>query len=295
MKFLYMTDLHLQTKIKSRKDDVLEAIHNKFSEIVSLATEHQVEAVVCGGDVFHTPTPSILAVRELVSLVQRLPVPFYSIPGQHDLYGYNRDTLYRTYYGLLSSLGVIRDIFEPVVIQGITFIDSRFRSIREPEHYDVEIVHDLLLPTPFFDRGLLIRDYKTKARLVLGADYHPGYDILEHRGTLFVHPGALLRLENTSTERTRGVKVALVEITKGEVSAFYQELQSAADGSSIFKEDLVYSRVRPDLSPFLRNIANTSFEDLELRELIHEVAEKLALDKEARESLVQRFVRRGVC
>lgn len=85
MKFLHTADWHVGRTIRNRsRIDEHRAV---FAEIVALATEHQIEAVLVAGDVFHERRPSLEA-QELVATTMaelaRANISVVMIPGNHD-------------------------------------------------------------------------------------------------------------------------------------------------------------------------------------------------------------------
>lgn len=88
-KYLLMGDIHLSDRAPSSctdtyNDDLFAILENT----VEIATQHQVEAVIWAGDVFHHKTPSRTThatVMRLIDLAQTYPCRVYVVPGNHDL------------------------------------------------------------------------------------------------------------------------------------------------------------------------------------------------------------------
>lgn len=86
MKFLHTADTHIgytQYHKKERENDFLEA----FSEIVTKAIEEDVEAVIHGGDLFHSSQPgfnSLVGVLEQLNRLNENGIEFLSVLGNHD-------------------------------------------------------------------------------------------------------------------------------------------------------------------------------------------------------------------
>ena len=61
----------------------LETIEN----ILKLAKEEKVDAILAAGDLFEYPTPTPEVITAVATVLQRSNIPIHAIPGNHDLYG----------------------------------------------------------------------------------------------------------------------------------------------------------------------------------------------------------------
>ena len=112
-KFLICGDLHYKgMNPRSRLDNFQETVNRKLTEVMNLARHHLVEAIIIPGDLFDSPSTTLGTVGDLAQLFQHPPCPILTIPGNHDLWGANPATKYRTPYGLLAKLGLVWDLTE---------------------------------------------------------------------------------------------------------------------------------------------------------------------------------------
>lgn len=87
MRLLHLSDTHLgyrQYGLIERAEDTYEA----FEEAVQIAIERSVDAVLHGGDMFHSSSPPPAVYRRVISALKRLKergIPFYVAPGNHEL------------------------------------------------------------------------------------------------------------------------------------------------------------------------------------------------------------------
>ena len=85
MKFLHTSDWHVGRTIRNRsRTDEHRAV---FAEIVDIAKQEQVDAVLVTGDIFHERRPSLEAqelVAETLAELARQRIPSVLIPGNHD-------------------------------------------------------------------------------------------------------------------------------------------------------------------------------------------------------------------
>ena len=88
MKILYLNDPHITAKNPaSRLDDIQTTIKNKFIEVGEIAKAKQVDIVLIGGDLFHTPDVSNKFTGEVATIFQSYGLPIYVVPGNHDCNG----------------------------------------------------------------------------------------------------------------------------------------------------------------------------------------------------------------
>lgn len=93
MKLAHISDLHLgyssgnkkdpNTKINLREQDGYDIFEKIIDEII----ENKVDAVLCTGDFFHTPKPSIYTIvkgQEQLNKLANANIKFYNIAGNHD-------------------------------------------------------------------------------------------------------------------------------------------------------------------------------------------------------------------
>src|SRR5215813_2675731 len=85
MKFLHTSDWHVGRTIRNRsRADEHRAV---FTEIVDIAKQEQVDAVLVTGDIFHERRPALEAqelVAETLAELARQRIPSVLIPGNHD-------------------------------------------------------------------------------------------------------------------------------------------------------------------------------------------------------------------
>lgn len=90
MKIAQISDLHMGyragTKVDPttgrnlREEDGYKALHTVIDEI----NKSDTDLVLCTGDFFHTPSPSVDTIVTCLNEVKRLHIPFYCLAGNHD-------------------------------------------------------------------------------------------------------------------------------------------------------------------------------------------------------------------
>jgi DNA repair exonuclease SbcCD nuclease subunit len=101
VKILYFTDTHIRgTSPQSRLDDFPQTLLAKFREVVELAKAHQVAAILHGGDLFDRPDVAPAVALDFLRVLMEAPCPIYGIAGNHDIFGFNPQTVPRTMLGI---------------------------------------------------------------------------------------------------------------------------------------------------------------------------------------------------
>ena len=97
---------------RARTDDFQEAMNRKIREVYSIAEEHRADIIIVPGDVFDSPGTALGTIADLATLLQDAPCPVVSIAGNHDIWGANPGSKFRTPFGLLARLGLLGDLAE---------------------------------------------------------------------------------------------------------------------------------------------------------------------------------------
>jgi len=260
MRLLFFTDTHLRgTPPEARTDNFNETVKDKLAEVASLARRLGAGAVIHGGDFFDVPEPGLAHVGECVEILARLPVPLYTVPGNHDIHGHNPSTLPRTLLGFLVRLGAVKLLGrDPVFLslpgdkklqltgQGFhAEIDRRDWVLdyvvgKKETDFAVHVVHGMLLPrgivssASFLPAATPAEDVlaATKADVTLCGHYHIPWEA-RLDGKLALNPGALVRLSARPEEVGRVPQVLLLEFSEEGFSHKYIPLRSARPGSEV--------------------------------------------------------------
>lgn len=259
MKFLFFTDTHLRsTTPENRTDDIVETMKEKLTEVVQIANDNKVSAVIHGGDLFDIPNPGLGTMGDLVGIFKGLEAPMYIVNGNHDIYGHNIATLNRTLLGFLIAMGNITLLTrEPVYVDdgnvrvqltgaGYQYdIDDDISSyVVSKDNCDVaiHIVHGMLLNRAVFPdvRYTLVDDIKDKthADITLAGHYHLGFDEVIYNGKYFFNPGSIVRLSNHPAEIKRMPKVLLIDLDSG-IAYRYIKLKCAKAGPEVLDRSKV--------------------------------------------------------
>ncbi len=315
IKILYFTDPHIRgNSPRARTDNFPEALKTKFRETFNLAAQNECDAVVCGGDLFDRPDTAYAVAGEFAEVLTECPVPLYVCPGNHEIYGYNLDTVPRTVLGFLDRVGVVWTLGrDPVLIQkdevtvaltGQGFHHDMDRSPSDyqtglgkvwPGCYKVHVVHGMLVekPLPYEVAHTLVDEVQTDANVILSGHEHIGYGLkLRPDNVWFCNPGALGRISAKVEEIHRTVQVALFTFSLDGITAELIPLQCAQSGTEVLSRDhLVQLEEREErMSRFLSLLAaegETKF--LEVREIVDDIARREELPDSVRSEALNRL------
>ncbi len=259
--FLVVGDLHWRAvNPRARTDDFQAALVAKLMEIFGLARQHRCAAILQTGDLTDTAGLQLSTIGDLMEVLRESPCPVLSIPGNHDTWGANPDTLPRTPFGLLARGGWVQDVSQrpyhlisangvPIVITGHAYdaeTDLEPGQYAAPEAeaeaFRVHLTHGMLLRR---EPGFPLRH--TTLDQIAGLPKLPdvlvnGHEHLSHwvqriGQTLVLKPGALARLTAHVEEIHRPVQVMLLTV----MGAFAQvqdiTLQSARPGPEVLSRD----------------------------------------------------------
>lgn len=329
MKILYLTDTHIRgTSPRSRLDDLPQALLAKLREVVELAREHRVAAILHGGDLFDRPDVAPAVALEFLRVLMEAPCPIYGIAGNHDVFGFNPQTVPRTMLGLFDGFQLFR-LIKPgevawieqdglkVQVTGQEFhaeLDRRNPVLdycvvpagqggslheRRPEaDFALHLTHGMLLEKPFFEGSAhTLLDAvmsHTVADVTFGGHFHPGWSrVYDVDGRLFINPGALVRLGNQTADYRRPVQVVLLELETGQpVKHQLIRLQTARPGDEVLdrsQEEAQMARERA-LADFIQGIGDASqFEVLEVQAIMERIAENAGVPPRVKEEALRRL------
>jgi len=297
MRFLFFTDDHKRgTTPVNRKDNFPATLARKLKEVVEIAREEQVDYVLHGGDFFDVPAPAISVCADFLQIYQQFSVPVFTIPGNHDLFGHNIETLPRTMLGFAARLGLVRLLGrEPLYLeknglrvqltgQGYHFqMDNRRRELdymieKKDCDYAIHMVHGMLLQRALFPGAsytLIEQIWDTEADFTLVGHNHLGFPDTEKDGKYFLNPGALARLSNHRQEMTRPIQVLIIDLSGSRPAYKKIRLKSAAPGEDVLDRSRLEEAAfrEQKLVGYLAEVkAAGSYRRTDVRALLQEIA-----------------------
>lgn len=299
MKFGYFTDSHVRgDSPEGRTDDYRLSMLTKLEEIGQIWIDKGVDAILFGGDLFHTPDPVTSVKYDLMNVLKGWSryQEIFGVIGSHDYFGYQIKSLKRTAIGLFERAGIIHLIgsegfpkyLDFTLPEGLCRVvgtphtywlcedPKNFFEPKDPEvDFQIQLVHGDLIDKPVLWQHVLCKEAPTKSDLVLIGHYHPGWKTpLRTNNSLYVNPGSIGRLENTGVQRTP--RVCIIDTQTRDVE--FVELSSCAQHP--FKEKLATSEepnIMQDVAKLLSLIETTSIDTINIKEQLPVVAKELGL------------------
>lgn len=300
MKLLFFTDSHIRvTNPRNRIDNFLESCEQKFLEIRDYANQNKIDYIIHGGDIFDRPDASIKSVSEIGKILQSFEMPIYIVSGNHDVYGYNQDTLDRTMLGLFSSLGILNLIPKDgkvlekdgikVLLLGKNYtidLDKdkdnyivKKENLKYESDYIVNVVHGFLTDKPFFKtvpHVLVGEILETDADITLAGHYHLGFKTIFENNRYFSNPGSLMRLSNSKSEITRVPKFLEINLNEKGIRIEDRFLKCAKPGYEVLDRKVMEaSQFRMENLMEFSNYVEQKFEldRLDLEMILNNIAE----------------------
>lgn len=272
IKFIHTTDIHIMGRTpKYRKDDFLKTALEKIKWVQDYAESVGATAILCTGDLFDRADTAYSVLNDVMPVLQSSKVPWISIIGNHDEYGYNPETISRTPMGTLFSSGILKYVsYENPIIYSpnftstdgvvITGCDSNILTDnREDKEYDYGILDGrtickTLTPeesviTIHLSHGFLANKNwgdkihhtrieeiyeKVKADIILCGHEHSGFGIVRtSNGKLIINPGALGRITAGVGDINRNVNIAEITIDNGVADAVLIPVEIAKDAEEV--------------------------------------------------------------
>lgn len=236
--FIFRTDTHVADKSPSSwKGDYVAEIWESLRQIGQLAKDHQVSAVLDGGDYFHVKTAnrnSHGSIIQTASIHSEYPCRVHCVEGNHDLQYNNLDSLSRQPLGVLYAAKVFEHLREEVFqdgpfrvrVVGVPYHPRRAREDllaiqKKPgDDFLVAIVHALAAENPppkvedFFGEPVFrYADLVTQDGPDVWAfgHWHRDQGVVNVGGKHFVNQGAVSRGSLTHENTARTPQVSLIE------------------------------------------------------------------------------------
>lgn len=296
----------------SRKDNFPDTILKKMKEVFQLSRSIEADVMFSLGDLYNVPDPSNITKGRLGALLNKRPCEFYTLAGNHDLFGGNLDTIQRTGLGLLEKTGALK-IFseEPIFFKkgNIRFqvtgqnyhsqIDKRnpeldyCRTKAEGVTHSMHLAHgyltdkSLLFSHTMIDR---IQDH-TEADLTISGHLHFPFrkDI---DGKIFANPGALGR-RSASKGEMRRPKVFILRITQeGVITLEDYYLKTALPFDSVLdrshlEEDFAHKQKMINFIDGISELTTRTSQNLDIYEIVEDISREDNIDPKVKDSVLR--------
>lgn len=203
MKILNLNDTHISgTNSISRLGNMYEDFMLKMDETIELSKSCDI--VVHSGDLFHTALVAYSLIDELVDKIEDAKIPWYILPGNHDMQGAHWETSGGTslahifkrsqYVKQLDFLAT-----ENVFIKGYPYFHNCEQEIKEKglftestKKFKIAVTHAFITPAKFRDDILHveIKDIKSNYNIVLCSHFHNDSGAIKNGDTTYINVGA---------------------------------------------------------------------------------------------------------
>lgn len=207
MKILEIQDTHLKSQNPQRRiDKYSEAVLEKIKYLSAYAKEHEVDYIIHGGDVFDNYNISNILLDKLADIVEEYKIPWYIVPGNHDIIGQNWENSNSTslahivrrskYFHILETLEddnaeivaypYYHGMIEPLKKHGLK---------RASDKFSIAVVHGMVTPKKINlpIEHVSIDELDTDYDIVFIAHNHEQHKMKISGGTMFYFTGCLGR------------------------------------------------------------------------------------------------------
>lgn len=237
MKILHITDSHGTAKgPESRKDIYYITFLKKLYELGFVVKKMNVDMIIHTGDLFHTARVSDKFAGQVSELIKAMGVPFYVVPGNHDIEGYTTDTIDQTKLGLLAKAGVITilDRDNPLYITTKQGNEEYTVAISGQEYYahidegnakdyemqqdeaDLNIlaIHGYIADKPQHPdiKCTLCQNVISDADIILTGHYHRSFEWSDGQSLDIFNPGSMMRVEQTDYNKNHIPQYGILDI-----------------------------------------------------------------------------------
>jgi len=313
MRLLIVGDVHLADRPPSmRTENYTDEVFAKLAECNALAAEHGVDAVVQAGDLFHIKAPSRnshrMVHRFITDVMEPAPVPWWVVPGNHDMTHDRLSSLPNQPLGVLFEAGLNRLMGECEIGDGVVYGVPYLQEWAElPEVWGTAwregpaglcVAHASIFPNddrPLFEHfsadeweeDMGVPDAFPGAHVYFG-HIHDRYGTFTSSSgkTLFCNQGALTRGSLAEHDVKREVAVTLYD-DQQDIPFEAIPLKSVKPASEVFRmaqhEAEQNRAVR--LDEFLSQVNETELGQVSVESVLAEVAANTAIGEDTRREI----------
>lgn len=302
-KALFYTDYHLANKRPiNRIDDFSTTQIAKLKEVYQIAKDNNVDAVLFGGDFFHTHRIyNYELIHSALDVIISSELKTLAVQGQHDLIGHNRESYFKSTLCFLErySRGYFQTLWNATTIGTITVhpchwfdnLDDCCKTKMIPKTHNILLAHQSISEKKYPFETILTKNIKSEFDLVLSGDIHSGHPLHTIGQTSFYNPGSLTRM--SIKDRNRSPKVALIVSNGNTLSVEEILLKSAVANVFNFNElhteaQLEESNTHGD-EKFFEEIMALEEETADLTDLVQKIARQKKIRSEVVDYISQKM------
>lgn len=295
-KILCVGDIHLSDKpptncTETYNDDLFAMLQ----EIVKLAYDREIDAVVLSGDIFHIKRPdrtSHRTVQHMIDVVQAFHCPVYGVVGNHDIQHDRLSSVFETQpFGvlLMSGMRMLHGWAGDFPIYGVPWQQDWQDAEAAFQDWDPAVWHDggpnanalIVAHAPLYPPGqenpFENIPASTVARWAGNSGYlyyghvHDYHGVFESDGVVFCNQGSISRGSLHESDLTRKPAVAIWHSNRSGLGAFERvELKSAKPADQVFRIQKAMERVdyRDRMEEFLSALSESTVDATSVESVI---------------------------
>lgn len=294
---LAVGDVHLSDKAPSNcTESYNDDLFGLLDEIVKVAGDRAVDAVVFAGDIFHIKRPdrtSHRTVQRMIEVVQAFPCPVYGVVGNHDIQHDRLASIFETQpFGVLLQSGMLLldGWASGLPLYGVPWQQhwhdgsSAFDAWHRYNGVHRKLDSLIVTHAPLYPPGQELPWENIPASTVAGWMGNAGYlyyghvhdlhGTFESDGVVFCNQGSISRGSLHESDFNRRPAVTIWHSDRTGADAFERvELQSAKPGSEVFRVEEHFEKVnyRERLDAFLSAVAGSTVEAASIESVIAHV------------------------
>lgn len=308
MKFLYIQDTHIRGRnSEHRIGNYYEDVMVKINEVVELSKKIGTDCVLHGGDIWDSANVSNVMLDEFIDLVEAAKIPWYVLPGTHDMIGHDwalskGSTLAHAFRRSrliheLTTLSESGDEHSKWFIQGFKYYHNCESDIAKnglmssaPLPLKIAVTHAFITLKPFLKTVMHVvaKDIATDFDIVLNAHYHCPWGIKRIGNTKWVNIGAFGRKSIDEID----IKPTVVYIdTDKPDNIELIPLTTAKPGNEVFDlTKVTESKVfEQSIDDFINSLQNVKMDELDVRGIVELLAKDHHIDLDVKKEVIKRI------
>lgn len=307
MRYLYFQDFHISGKNSANYiSDYFKDCLNLLNDILILSKKYNVEAIIDGGDLFHTYAPSYNILDQIADRVEKNGVIIKSLFGNHcakyhsvelssdtALSHLQKRSKYFEYFNeikgndfIIKGIEYEHNIEEEVKKNGIMF--SGITDQDGKKLWKIAITHFFITPKPFLPQVIHVccDDIKTNADICLVAHYHSEWE-KKVGNTLYKDIGCVGR--RSITEADLSPACLLIDTKKRLIKEI--KLKSAKKGKEIFDLTKIeeIKTFDKNMENFIKSLESVEFQSMNVKGIIEDVAKKSNVSREVVDLIIDKM------
>ena len=302
-RLLIINDIHFASYERypsSRKSSYLDEISEKINDCRTIAANNYCDYTIITGDIFHYPRSNAIThslVSKVISLLKNWPTPIYAIAGNHDLSeaGYravDKQPVYVLQESgcllLLHQQGLWLNDNETYVLF-YSYDDNNLDKYKQKRPANcrnfVLVCHDMLMPSGNFPFGFISHEEAAATsdyNAVIYGHVHWDMGVSISRQTKFISAGSLSRVARTEENIKRKIRVAIADISNGQIGIEFHILPSQKPAEEIFVVPAQTKMDNPDFAQYVKSLSEKQIQGVDLRSYIlqmnldEDIANKIA-------------------